>query len=534
MIDILFLNKKWEISDSRFILLFSTFNTFLFNVSLFYYLNSKLDLLSISGISIATSLATLIFLLNIIFLSLFSLITPYLSKIFLIITVLINSAALYYMNTYQVHLDLTMIGNIFNTRASEARELLNSGTLLIYILILGIIPAFFILSTSITQRNRVKVVINLVIVLAVGFTIILTNAQGWLWISKHRSMLKGKILPWSYVINTIRYTSQNLKTKTHQILLPDGIFSDDNKTVVVLVIGESARASNFSLYGYQKDTNPYLESEEILTFNKTSSCATYTTASVACILSYEKDRDEYENLPSYLTRLSADVIWRTNNWGEQDINVTEYKKESDLIKDCKPDTCNLDENLLVGLQQRIQSSSKQKIFVVLHTKGSHGPSYYSRYSSNQEKFTPVCQYEEISKCTQDELINAYDNTIVYTDYLLHKTINLLKELNNTSSMLVYISDHGESLGENGMYLHGVPYMLAPDYQKDIPFIIWRSKKLIEYQGIQTQDINQSGHFSHANIFHTIIGTFGIKTEIYDRSLDVLHPYQKTIAINKIN
>ena len=178
---------------------------------------------------------------------------------------------------------------------------------------------------------------------------------------------------------------------------------------------------------------------------------------------------------------------------------------------------------MLGLKQRIQSSDKKKIFVVLHVKGSHGPSYYARYSSDFEIFTPVCRHEEVSKCTHQELINAYDNSIVYTDYLLHKTISELKELDNTPSMLVYVSDHGESLGEDGMYLHGVPFMFAPDYQKDIPFIIWRSTELIKSQGIETQQINQSGNFSHANIFHTIVGAFGVKTEVYDSNLDVLNP-----------
>ncbi|MDH5570680.1 MAG: phosphoethanolamine--lipid A transferase EptA [Gammaproteobacteria bacterium] len=530
MSNILFLNRKWEMTASRFILIFSAFNTFLFNTAVFNYLNSNLDLLSVSGISIAISITSLIYILNVTILSLLVLITPHLSKIFLIVTALINGAAIYYINTFQVVLDLTMIGNIFNTRASEAIELLVSGTLYAYILMFGIIPGFIVFRTRIVQLSRFRVSINLVIVLVLGIVLILVNASGWLWISKHRNMVRGKILPWAYVINTTRYTAEKLKGKSQPILLPDGVFSDTTKTVVVLVIGESARAGNFSLYGYEKDTNPYMASAGVLAFNKTNSCATYTTASVACILSHEKGNDQYENLPSYLTRIGADVIWRTNNWGEADINVAEYKKESELVGDCTPGTCDLDENMLIGLQQRIESSNKKKILVVLHTKGSHGPSYYSRYSPDMEKFTPVCRNEEVSKCTYDELINAYDNSIVYTDYLLHKTITMLKGMSSTPSMMVYISDHGESLGEDGMYLHGIPYTFAPDYQKDVPFIIWRSNALIAHQGIENQNINQSGAFSQANIFHTIMGAFGVKTEIYDVSLDVIHHNQKPLEM----
>jgi len=526
MSNILFLNRKWEMSSSRFILLFSVFNTLLFNFSVFHYLNSNLDLLSMSGISITASITTLIYIVNVTTLSLLVLITPHLSKLFLIITALINAAALYYINSFQVVLDLTMIGNIFNTRVSEASELLVSSTLYIYILMFGLIPAYVVFRTRIAPINRFRVSINLVIVIVVGVTLILINASGWLWISKHRKMVSGKILPWSYVINSARYTAEKLKSKAEPILLPDAVFSNKDKAVVVLVIGESARSANFSLYGYEKDTNPYTKTDDILVFNKTNSCSTYTTASIACILSHGKDKDEYENLPSYLTRLGADVVWRTNNWGESDINVAEYIKESDLIKDCQPGTCDLDENLLIGLQQRIETSNKDKSLVVMHLKGSHGPSYYSRYPAKLEKFTPVCRHEELSKCTYDELINAYDNSIVYTDYVLHKIISMLKDMGNTSSMMIYISDHGESLGEDGMYFHGVPYMFAPDYQKDVPFIMWRSNELIAHQGIKNQDIKQSGQFSQANIFHTIIGALGVKTEIYDSDLDVIHSNQK--------
>lgn len=522
MSNLLFLNRKWEISSSRFILLFSAFNTFLFNISVFHYLNSNLDLLSMSGLSITASITILIYILNVTSLSLLALITPYLSKLFLIITALINAAALYYINSFQVVLDLSMIGNIFNTRASEASELLVSDALYIYILMFGLIPGYIVLRTRITPTNRFRSSINLAIVLVAGITFILLNASGWLWISKHRNMVSGKILPWSYIINSARYTAEKFKSEVDPILLPDGVFSDNKKTVVVLVIGESARSANFSLYGYEKNTNPYTSLDDVLVFNKTNSCSTYTTASIACILSHGKDKDEYENLPSYLTRLGVDVIWRTNNWGEANITVTEYTKESDLINNCKPGTCDLDENLLIGLQQRIQSSNKQKQLVVIHIKGSHGPSYYSRYPAHLEKFTPVCRHEELSKCTYDELINAYDNSIVYTDYLLHQIINILKDINNTPSMMLYISDHGESLGEGGMYFHGVPYMFAPDYQKEVPFMIWRSNELIAHQGIKNQDIKQSDNFSHANIFHTIIGAFGVKSEAYDSNMDVIH------------
>jgi lipid A ethanolaminephosphotransferase len=164
-------------------------------------------------------------------------------------------------------------------------------------------------------------------------------------------------------------------------------------------------------------------------------------------------------------------------------------------------------------------SKKQKILVVLHTKGSHGPSYNTQYPPKFEKYTPVCKSVELSKCSNEELINAYDNTIFYTDYFINKTINILKNLKNIPSMLIYASDHGESLGEYGLYLHGTPYSIAPDYQTKIPFMIWLSAEFKNQKNISSM-VQKKSH-SHENIFHTIIGAYEMQTKIYKPNLDIL-------------
>jgi lipid A ethanolaminephosphotransferase len=220
--------------------------------------------------------------------------------------------------------------------------------------------------------------------------------------------------------------------------------------------------------------------------------------------------------------MGAKVVWRSNNWGEPAVHVSKYQTGGDLRGQCKGEDCDFDSVLLTGMNDEIRQSQKEKVLIVLHTKGSHGPSYYSRYPKSFEKFTPVCRHEELSKCTQQELINAYDNSILYTDYFLHQTIEQLKQL-NMPVMLIYASDHGESLGEEGLYLHGTPFMFAPEYQKEIPFIIWRSKELQQLQGKDNQAVQQKGEFSHANIFHTILGVLGVKSPVYHKQLDILNP-----------
>ncbi len=357
-----------------------------------------------------------------------------------------------------------------------------------------------------------------------GVFLIYMNSASWLWIDKYSKIIGGKILPWSYIVNSVKLYSQDIKSTNNKVLLPDGKFNDSNKTVVVLIIGETARSNNFSLYGYRRETNPLLAKSGSIALQNSTACTTYTTGSLACMLSYDvKNTDTYETLPSYLTRLGADVIWRSGNWGEPPVSVTEYTTRSELKKTCTGAGCKFDELLLSKLTERIESSDANKIFVALHTKGSHGPSYYSRYPEEFEKYTPVCRHEEISsKCSYEELVNAYDNSILYTDYFLNQAIKKLQALKNIPAMLIYISDHGESLGEEGLYLHGTPYMFAPDYQKDIPFIIWTSKEFDQLKNIDLKSIKQKDHYSHANVFHTVIGALGLSSDIYNKDLDVLH------------
>lgn len=514
---------SWQLSGSKFVVLAVLLNTFLYNSSLFSFMASQLDIFTVSGLAIIATVTAVAFVLNVIVLSTITVILPFLIKPFLALTALINSFALYYMFEFQVFLDITMMGNIFNTKYSEASELL-SPMLLVFVVTLGIIPGWLILRIKLKKINRIRIITNMIIGTIVGILFIYMNSASWLWIDKYSKIVGGKILPWSYIINTMVFYSKDIKSSKNQVLLPSGQFTDSNKTVVVLVIGETARSHNFSLYGYPRETNPLLTESGSIALQNSKSCTTYTTGSLACMLSYDvKNTDTYETLPSYLTRLGADVIWRSGNWGEPPVKVTEYTNRSELKKNCTGEGCSFDELLLSNLSERIESSDAKKIFVVLHTKGSHGPSYYSRYPETFERYTPVCLHEEISsKCSQEELINAYDNSILYTDYFLNQTIKKLRALEDTPAMMIYMSDHGESLGEEGLYLHGMPYTFAPDYQKDIPFIIWTSKEFDQLKNIDLKSIKQKDQYSHANVFHTVIGAFGLSSDIYKKELDVLH------------
>jgi len=202
------------------------------------------------------------------------------------------------------------------------------------------------------------------------------------------------------------------------------------------------------------------------------------------------------------------------------MKVQTFERADALRPDCRGETCAYDEILLQGLEQRIRASTQDRVFVVLHLAGSHGPAYYQKYPPRFETFKPVCKSVELSQCTGEDLVNAYDNTIVYNDYVVGQAIGVLKRLSPEPAMLMYMSDHGESLGEYGLYLHGTPYSIAPDFQKDIPFIVWMSDEFKQRKHLAPAQLAPDATHSQGNIFHSVMGAFDMKSDVYQPALDI--------------
>ena len=513
------------ISPVIFILAISLINATLYNRPLFFYAIQNLDHWSLNS---AQTLFTVFIIISTITASVLFIIHALLPALTRPVSALLfigNAFALYFMSEYSVILDRTMMGNVINTDPTELAEMLTTN-LILFVVFLGMLPALLLTKTAIKKTRRTKSLACAVasICVCVGCTFILSNT--WLWLDKNAKTLGGLVLPWSYIVNTVRFVSTNNRGKTIQELLPVAYHTDDSKTVVILVIGETARSKNFSLYGYSRNTNPYLSQQGVVPLKTPTSCATYTTGSVQCILSHRADSTlfsrQYEPLPSYLHRHDVDVIWRTNNWGEPPIKANEYKTAGTLATSCKGSGCQHDEVLLTGLEERIRALTKQKALIVLHQKGSHGPAYNTRYPDSFEIFKPVCKSVELSHCSDEELVNAYDNTILYTDYFLFRVIEILKKLGNIATMMMYLSDHGESLGESGIYLHGMPYAIAPRVQKEIPFIIWMSDSFKLFKGVSNEQLTSRTDNSQSNVFHSILGALQINSEIYDKNRDIFH------------
>ncbi|MBA1438177.1 MAG: phosphoethanolamine--lipid A transferase EptA [Epsilonproteobacteria bacterium] len=495
-------------------------NIILYHLPFFHYVTDHLKLNNPGSFATMLCVSIALFGVNAFLFYLVASISARFFKFFLIITSLGNALAFYFVQTYSVILDRSMMGNVFNTRYSEASAYFDP-IIFLYIFLLGIIPAYIVYKTQLRNTPRKKLLLGGFGALIFSVFVLYLNSFTWLWLDKHAKYLGGLSMPWSYSINALRYEIKKQQKSKKQKLLPDGKFLNDTKVVVLLIIGESARADHFSLYGYNKPTNPRLSNIDIIALKPVMATTTYTTGSVASILAYDgSSSNEYEPLPNYLHRMGAYVEWRSKNWGAPNLNIDHFIEAGELKQTCQGDRCDYDEVLLTNLKQSIRKATKNKIFIVLHTAGSHGPTYYQKYPPSFEHFQPVCKTVDLKKCTQEELFNAYDNTIYYTDYFLSKAIEQLKKL-NMPSLMIYISDHGESLGEYNLYLHGTPYAIAPRYQKEVPLLLWASKQFLQQRALNTLAIKKEEKYGQYNIFHTVLEALSLQSPIFNQKHNLL-------------
>ena len=488
----------------------------LYNIPFFNYVASHTNETAFGRVFLMASLVVIMLLVNFMMTYLVMFLLRKVGRVLLAILAIINATALYFIFRYSVIIDEITIGNVFNTKYSEASGFF-SWDLWLTILVLGVLPALWCLIQPVVIGKAKKMGVYCGSSLGIILVILVANINQTLWIGQHDTELGGLLQPWSYLVNTIRVTSIKHHKQAEEILLPDGRITDDEKAVVVLVIGESARKANFQLYGYQRETNPLLSKQADLKVYPANSCATYTTAGTKAILEPKNVGDLYELLPNYAFRMGADVSWRTSNWGEPPIHVDEYLHLAAKLAEMYPDEDNTyDGFLFTHLRERIESSPKNKVLIVIHTSTSHGPKYADKYPKQFEVFKPVARNVEEGEKNIGMLVNAYDNTIRYTDYLLDSLINTLRAMTDWKSAMIFISDHGESLGENKVFMHGLPMKLAPKVQYEIPFLVWTSKDFRTYKTKEELPEVLEQHY----VFHSVLNLLSIESPAYDAEYDL--------------
>jgi len=447
------------------------------------------------------------------------------------------------MDQLGVIIDREMIQNVVTTTLMEGKHLVTR-SFLIWVGVSGVVPSIVVFYFKIDHPKFFYSVLQNIafLVLCILGTVLLvaTDIKGNSSVLRLRIDLKSSFQPLAPITESILYLAMITRSATLEFqkigsdaTLISNFKKQEKPILTVVVVGETARSQSFSLGNYSRPTNPKLENEDIVYYDNVSSCGTSTAVSLPCMFSkfersnysYEKGTSQ-ENVLDVIQRAGYHVEWIDNNTGDKGLAARAKYTQVTYANDpkfCGEGEC-LDGILVKEVAKRLPDI-KNNTLLVLHQIGSHGPSYYLRYPRALEKFKPACQTSNFFDCTKEEIINAYDNSIAYTDKVTADLIALLKKQKHINTSMIYISDHGESLGENGLYLHGAPYFMAPKEQTMVPMIVWLSDTYQGLTGIKPECLkaNSMQGYSHANLFHSLLGMAGVRTVEYKPSLDIFNP-----------
>lgn len=526
------------IGSSRMVMLFSAFLVVAFNVASWHALATLVELQGLKRLLFEASFGVFLwsaFTLLFIGFSFRPLLKPVLS-----LTVLGAAAAAYFMGNYGVAIDTVMMQNVMETNPAEVADLL-SVKMLAYLLLLGVLPAVLIWVWPVRYAAPLRGLANKLGV-ALLAALLLVSAVAAFYstygpLLRQHDQLTHFINPTNFIYAGAKLAKEQLGLHEHLTVQPIGTDAAQQapgprKQLMIFVVGETARADHFSLNGYGRDTNPELSRLDVLNYTQVHSCGTSTAVSVPCMFSMFERKDytdkkgkTVESLLDVFQHAGVKVLWVENN---SDCKGTCLRSpHRDIPKNqpgpyCDGHNC-LDESLLEGLQADIDSMDGNGV-IFLHSDGSHGPEYYLRYPPAMEHFTPVCHTNQLGSCSSESLNNVYDNTIVYTDHFLARVVDLLKANQaRFDTSMWYVSDHGESLGENGLYLHAAPYAIAPETQKHVPMVLWFGQNTLADAGVSRDCLaakRDEADLSHDVVFHSLLGLFNVQTQVYKPALDI--------------
>lgn len=459
----------------------------------------------------------------------------------LAVLLVVTAVASWYMDRYAVVFNVDMIRNVLQTDPAETWEMIGTD-LLLYLLVFGLLPAAVVLWVRLPARrwqpclrHRLLFLLGMSLLAAAALA---SSSQGVFALMRGDPALRYQITPGNYLVSLGRALVQDES-------IPSGprkpVAADAHRAatvatrrprVVVLVVGETVRADHWGLNGYRRQTTPKLAArDDVINFPDVSACGTSTAVSLPCMFSIfgraHYDRAAiaaHESLLDVLARVGVVSLWRDNQAGCKGI-CTDAQMEA-MSSWQKTDLCQagrcLDEVLLQGLQARIEATPGD-LLVVLHPLGNHGPNYFERYPPAYEHFLPACHSAELNRCSLDEIVNAYDNAVLYADALLARLIDMLAADTSHDTALLYLSDHGESLGEYGLYLHGAPYAVAPQEQLRVPMVFWMSPEFARSAGVDPTCLAASAARprSHDDLFHSVLGMFDVISNAYVAKHDIL-------------
>ena len=539
-----FLQRAWsgfrpQMSQEALALLTGVALTLLFNVAFFRAVHATGALHGVGGLATALCLLVFVAALN----TLLALLAFNRWSVRPVLAVLlpVTAAASYYMDHYGVYFDTDMVTNVLQTDVRESTELLSFG-LVVRVLAMGVLPVVLARRIRIRRRRTGRAVavrtgaIALTVLVAVGAA--LASFQSVSALMRNHREIRHLITPGNYLVSLGKVLADDgaarhqprkvLGAGAHVV----GRVPGERPKLLVVVVGETVRAQNWGLDGYARQTTPQLARMDVVNFRDVTSCGTATEVSLPCMFSplaragYTKDKARNsESLLHVLDHAGIRVTWLDNQGGCKGVCTGLETRSFEHATDpefCNADGC-LDGVLLKALTERIPVQQGDAV-IVLHQLGNHGPAYFRRYPGAFRHFTPTCDSSELGDCTRGQVVDAYDNAILYTDDLLARTIRLLGAQSDRDTALVYLSDHGESLGEGGIYLHGMPYAIAPDEQKKVPMLMWLSPGYSGAMGLNVGCLKEKADTSaasHDNFFHTVLGMMKVDAPEYRADLDLL-------------
>lgn len=453
----------------------------------------------------------------------------------------IASIASYFSAKYGIVMNQDMMRNAFETDLAESRSLV-SADLVLRVIVMGLLPSVFVWNVKLpamrwSKRLR-KRSVAIAGILAISAGALLSASASYAVFFREHKPIRFTLIPAAPATSAVGVLFRDGNRNSGSVINVSGdalrtSASHAKPLVVVMVVGETARAENFELGGYARHTTPELAATDgLVYFPETTSCGTSTAISVPCIFSHQSRKDfdvdeasRFANLLDVLQSAGINVEWLDNNAGCKGVcarvHTIHYHPKVDP-RLCRESYC-YDEVMLNDLAGTLESLTSDTV-IVMHQIGSHGPAYAERYPPEFEKFRPACYSNQLQNCTPQEVVNAYDNTIAYTDHVLAKTIETLRRASKrVDAMLMYASDHGESLGEQGLYLHGLPYAFAPKAQTHVPMLMWLSPQYAVRGGVSMDclEANAAETRSHDNLYHTILGAAEVRNMSYDPQLDIL-------------
>lgn len=460
-------------------------------------------------------------------------------KPWLFVLALCSVAASWYMQQYAVYFDAAMLRNVLHTEYAEASELVGV-RLILLVGIAGTVMGVMLRRVQLAPRSWQRALLvrggSLLLALAAALLGAALAAQDLASLLRNQHALRYLVTPANLIVAAVRVlgsdAAQAARTRTpvgEDARLAAGR-RGQRPRLLVLVVGETVRAQNWGLNGYARQTTPALAGLDVINFPDVSACGSSTEVSLPCMFSavgrrdYDEDRIRgQQSLLHVLDHAGVEVAWIDNQTGCK--GVCEGLEEERIAGDADPALCDgghcLDAILLDRLAARLAVPPRDSV-LVLHPLGNHGPSYFRRYPPDFARFQPTCTSDELGNCPTEAITNAYDNAVLYTDHVLARMIGLLRAQRDRDVALLYVSDHGESLGERGLWLHGVPWTIAPAEQTRVPMLLWLSEGLRQSAGLDLACLRRQAALphSHDHLFHSVLGLMGVETAVREAAYDL--------------